>query len=97
MFVGLCPRWACVSLGLRTWLSLQLARPSQRVLVGLHRLMSCDSPTRRRWVLMLLGLSAQVSRQPGTVDVVYPPGPQPAVGVDVTSGVARPTFADVGY
>jgi len=29
--------------------------------------------------------------------VAYPPGPQPVVGIDDTSGSARPTSADVGY
>jgi len=38
--------------------------------------------------------SANVSRQSG---VAYPPGRQPVVGVDDTSGTARPTSADVGY
>jgi len=38
--------------------------------------------------------SAHASRQSG---VAYPPGPQPVVGVDDTSGIAKPTSADVGY
>ena len=37
--------------------------------------------------------SAQASRKSG---VAYMPGPQPVVGVDDTSGIARPTSADVG-
>jgi len=37
---------------------------------------------------------AQVSRQSG---VAYPPRPQLAAGVDVTSGIVKPTSADVGF
>jgi len=38
--------------------------------------------------------SAQASRQSG---VAYPPGPQPVVSVDESSGTARSTSADVGH
>ena len=42
-------------------------------------------------------IPAQVPRWPGVADVVPQPGLQPAVGVDVPSGIVGPSLADIVY